>query len=119
MTVNIDDVMVGETLSVRRIKELNAKDWFYKMLKDNPLIAGIKPGDENDVLTGAIDHHIHAYPDFVYRGQDMLEVACDAARAGMRAVAFKDHFNLTAGVAYATERAVHILLEKGDLPQDV
>ena len=117
--MDIDDVMVGDTLSVRRIKELNAKDWFYKILKENPKIAGVYPGIENDVLRGAIDHHIHAYPDFVYRGQDMIEVACDAARAGMRAVAFKDHFHLTAGAAYIAQKAIDLLVQKGDLPQRV
>jgi hypothetical protein len=30
---------------------------------------------------------IHAYPDFVHRAQDMIDVAIDAAKAGMRAVA--------------------------------
>jgi hypothetical protein len=119
MAKDVDDVMVGDSLNVRRIKELNAKDWFYKILKENPEIAGVYPGIENDLLRGAIDHHIHAYPDFVYRAQDMIEVASDAARAGMRAVGFKDHFNLTAGAAYITQRAIDILVQKGDLPQRV
>ena len=29
-------LMVGRTLSVERVRELNAKDYFYQMLKDNP-----------------------------------------------------------------------------------
>ena len=28
--------MVGRTLSVERVRQLNAKDYFYQMLKDNP-----------------------------------------------------------------------------------
>jgi len=119
MKIDVDKVMVGDTLSVGRVKELNAKDWFYKILKENPNIAGVYPGIENDLLRGAIDHHIHAYPDFVYRAQDMIEVASDAARAGMRAVAFKDHFHVTAGAAYLTQRSIDILVQKGDLPQRV
>ena len=119
MKIDVDKVMVGDTLSVGRVKELNAKDWFYKILKENPNIAGVYPGIENDLLRGAVDHHIHAYPDFVYRAQDMIEVASDAARAGMRAVAFKDHFNVTAGAAYLTQRSIDILVQKGDLPQRV
>ncbi|MBI4320118.1 MAG: hypothetical protein HY675_16630 [Chloroflexi bacterium] len=110
-----DQEMIGKVLSVQRVKELNAKDWFYKILKENPDVTGIYPGIENDIMRGAIDHHIHAYPDFVYRAQDMIEVSIDAAKAGMRAVAFKDHFFLTAGVAYAVQRHIDSLVERGDL----
>jgi len=31
-----EELMVGCTLSVARVRELNAKDYFYQMLKDNP-----------------------------------------------------------------------------------
>jgi hypothetical protein len=31
-----EELMVGRTLSVARVRELNAKDYFYQMLKDNP-----------------------------------------------------------------------------------
>jgi len=41
MKINVDEVMVGDTLSVGRVKEFNSKDWFYKILKENPNIAGI------------------------------------------------------------------------------
>ncbi len=109
------DVMVGRVLNVRRVRQLNAKDYFYQMLKDNPQITAIYPGIEDDLLRGAIDHHIHASPDFVHRAQDMFEVATEAARAGMRAVAFKDHFNLTANCAYLVEKHVSMLIQRGEV----
>ena len=31
-----EQLLVGRTLTVERVKELNAKDYFYQMLKDNP-----------------------------------------------------------------------------------
>ena len=31
-----EQLMVGRTLSVARVRELNAKDYFYQMLTDNP-----------------------------------------------------------------------------------
>jgi hypothetical protein len=31
-----EELMVGRTLTVARVRELNAKDYFYQMLKDNP-----------------------------------------------------------------------------------
>ncbi len=31
-----EQLLVGRTLTVERVRELNAKDYFYQMLKDNP-----------------------------------------------------------------------------------
>jgi hypothetical protein len=58
-----EQLMVGRTLSVERVRQLNAKDYFYQMLKDNPEMLKIYPGIENELLQGAIDCHIHAFPD--------------------------------------------------------
>src|SRR3989338_9191288 len=112
-------LMVGRTLSVGRVRELNAKDYFYQMLKDNPEMLKIEPGIENPLLEGAIDCHIHAYPDFVNRSQNMIEVAKDAAKAGMRAVAFKDHWNISCNAAYLAQKHIDYLVEKGELERGV
>lgn len=111
--------LVGRILTVDRVLELNSKDWFYRVLKENPAMESIYPGVEDEILKDAIDMHIHAYPDFVARSQDMIEVSIDAAMAGMRAVAFKDHYNLTAGAAYLTQRYIDALYEKGELQHRV
>lgn len=112
-------LMVGRTLTVKRVRELNAKDYFYQMLKDNPEMLKIHPGIENEFLQGAIDCHIHAYPDFVHRSQDMIGIAVDASKAGMRAIAFKDHWNVSANAAYLTQRHIDYLVERGELGQRV
>ena len=65
-----EQLMVGRTLSLERVRQLNAKDYFYQMLKDNPEMLKIYPGIENELLEGAIDCHIHAFPDFVHAGHD-------------------------------------------------
>src|SRR5581483_756744 len=114
-----ESIMVGRTLPLERVRQLNAKDYFYQMLKDNPTILEIHPGIENELLVGAIDTHIHAYPDFVYRAQDMIEVCIDAAKAGMRAVAFKDHWNLSANAAYLTQRYIDTMVERGELERGI
>jgi len=62
-------ILVGRTLTLERVRQLNAKDYFYQMLKDNPEILKIHPGIEDDLLLGAIDCHVHAYPDFVHRAR--------------------------------------------------
>jgi len=43
----------------------------------------------NTLIAGAIDLHLHATFEGRARRQNMLEVARDAARAGMRALVFK------------------------------
>jgi hypothetical protein len=81
--------LVGRVLTVERVRQLNAKDYFYQMLKDNPEVLKIHPGIENELLEGAIDCHIHAYPDFVPRAQHRIQIAIDASEAKMRALALR------------------------------
>ncbi len=114
-----DDHLVGRVLKVGRVKELNAKDYFYQMLKDSPQIAKIHPGIEDELMDGAIDNHVHAYPDFVYRAQDMIDVAIDASKAKMRALAFKDHWNVSANAAYLAQRHIDHLVDEGALTHRV
>src|SRR3970040_1872262 len=109
----------GRVLTVERVRQLNAKDYVYQMLKDNPEIVKIHPGIENELLRGAIDCHIHAYPDFVHRAQDMIQIAVDASKAGMRALAFKDHWNVSANAAYLVQRHIDHLIERGELAHRV
>ncbi len=113
------DVMLGRTLTLERARQLNSRSYFYSMLKDNPALTAIYPGIEDEMLAGAIDCHIHAYPDFVHRSQDMLQVAVDAANAGMRAVAFKDHWHLTAGAAYVVQQTIDQMVRDGRLERRV
>lgn len=112
-------IRVGRTLTLERVLQMNSRTYFYAMLKDNPDLTAIYPGIENDILAGSIDCHIHAYPDFVHRSQDMIEIAADAARARMRAVYFKDHWNLTASAAYLVQRIIDDMVADGRLEQRV
>jgi hypothetical protein len=89
------------------------------MLKDNPQLTSIYPGIEDSLLEGAIDHHIHAYPDFVHRSQDMLGIAVQASKAKMRAIAFKDHWNLSAGEAYLVQQQIDEMVLDGRLEHRV
>src|SRR3989337_1664392 len=114
-----EQLLVGRVLTVERVRQLNAKDYFDQMLKDNPEIVKIHPGIENELLQGAIDCHIHAYPDFVHRSQNMIEIAIEASKASMRAVAFKDHWNISCNAAYLAQRHIDYLVEKGELQHPV
>lgn len=115
----VGQIMLGRTLTLERARQLNSRNFFYEMLKDNPSITAIHPGVEDELMAGAIDCHIHAYPDFVHRAQDMIQVAIDASRARMRAIAFKDHWNLTAGEAYLVQRQVDEMVKDGRLEHRV
>src|SRR5437899_11043432 len=112
-------LLVGRVLTVERVRQLNAKDYFYQMLKDNPEMLKIYPGIENELLKGAIDCHIHAYPDFVHRSQDMIQIAIEASKCGMRAIAFKDHWNLSATSAYLAQRHIDDMIARGELTNRV
>ena len=57
-------------------------------------------------LEGVVDLHIHAAPDIRPRLMDDIELARDAAGAGMRAVLFKSHHTLTADRAALAEKHV-------------
>jgi hypothetical protein len=49
-----------------------------------------------DFLTGAIDLHVHSAPDVDPRRYDDIDLAREAARAGMTAILIKSHQNSTA-----------------------
>ena len=48
----VEQLMVGRTLSVARVRELNAKDYFYQMLKDNPEMLNNLSGDRERAVLG-------------------------------------------------------------------
>ena len=81
----------------------------YEMMYD--VYAGI----EDDVLDGAIDSHLHIYPDYVPRSIDIIHLAIDASRARMRAVVCKDHFFTNVGQAWAAQWVVDEMVRKGEL----
>jgi len=68
--------------------------YVYEMMYD------IYPGIEDKVFEGAIDSHLHIYPDYVPRSVDMIELAINASKAKMAAVVCKDHFFTNVGAAW-------------------
>ena len=63
--------------------------------------------DARDVdLSGLIDMHIHTSPDVRPRALDDIEVARQAAAAGMRAVVYKSHVTCTADRATIAQKIV-------------
>ena len=57
-------------------------------------------------LRGAIDIHVHSYPDDRPRSIDAIEAARIAQARGMRAIVLKNHYESTAGIAYLVRAVV-------------
>jgi len=83
--------------------------YIYEMMYD--IYAGI----EDDILDGAIDTHLHIYPDYVPRALDIIQIAIDASKAGYRAICCKDHFFCNVGQAWAAQWVVEDLVRRGEL----
>jgi hypothetical protein len=59
-----------------------------------------------DCIEGAVDLHVHSSPDVEPRRFDDIELAREAARAGMAAILIKSHQNSTVERAYLVSRVV-------------
>lgn len=59
-----------------------------------------------DALRGAIDIHVHAFPDSRPRALDGIDAARFAVARGMRAIVLKNHYEPTASLAYIVRKAV-------------
>ena len=58
------------------------------------------------MLAGAIDIHVHSYPDDRPRSIDAIDVTRLARSRGMRAIVLKNHYESTAGMAYIARKEV-------------
>src|SRR5262245_2656041 len=62
--------------------------------------------DAAQVLSGAIDIHVHSDPDDRPRSIDAIDVAKLARSKGMRAIVLKNHYDPTAALAYVVRKEV-------------
>src|SRR5882724_8463858 len=70
------------------------------------MIAVSSADDPDRWLAGAIDIHVHSFPDNTARSVDGLEAAIMARAHGMRAIVLKNHYDPTAGLAYMVRKQV-------------
>ncbi|MFC2044630.1 DUF6282 family protein [Chloroflexota bacterium] len=83
--------------------------YIYEMMFD--IYAGI----EDEIMEGAIDTHLHIYPDYVPRTTDIIQLAIDASNAGYRAICCKDHFFNNVAGAWGAQWVVEDLVRRGEL----
>jgi Family of unknown function (DUF6282) len=65
-----------------------------------------QPPANPELLRGAIDIHLHSFPDKNPRSLDAIDAAMFARERGMRAIVLKNHYEPTAGLAYVVRKAV-------------
>ena len=63
-------------------------------------------GIDTQGLVGAIDMHVHCVPDYVPRYADAIDLATEAAEAGMRGIVIKSHLIPTIGSAQLANQVV-------------
>jgi len=71
-----------------------------------PITSAQAPGVSSASLKGAIDVHVHSYPDDRPRSIHAIDVAKLARTGGMRAIVLKNHWESTAGTAYLVRQVV-------------
>lgn len=79
----------------------------------------IYAGIEDKLFEGAIDTHLHIYPDYVPRSIDMIQYAIDASKAKMRAVVYKEHFFTNVHAAWAVQYIIDDMVRRGELDHAV
>jgi uncharacterized protein DUF6282 len=82
------------------------------LVAGHPAGAGLQrspvgPGDPvARALDGAIDIHVHSFPDNTERSIDALEVSMLSRARGMRGLVLKNHYDPTSGLAYMVRKQV-------------
>jgi hypothetical protein len=66
----------------------------------------VQASDRARLLEGAIDVHVHSYPDDRPRSIDAIDVAKLAHARKLRAIVLKNHYDSTAGLAYLVRKVV-------------
>ncbi len=77
----------------------------------------IYAGIEDPFVEGSIDSHLHIFPDYVPRDIDILELAVEASKAKMKAIVCKDHFFTNVQGAWAAQKKVEEMVQRGELEQ--
>jgi hypothetical protein len=82
---------------------VSAGVWLAAAVPSAQGIAGIDP---TRLLDGAIDVHVHSYPDDRPRSVDAIEAARLAHARKLRAIVLKNHYDSTAGTAFLVRKVV-------------
>jgi hypothetical protein len=93
MTVQRDSLALATIVGV----------WLAVGVPAGQVLSGV---DRDRLLAGAIDVHVHSYPDDRPRSVDAIEAARLARARKMRAIVLKNHYDSTAGLAFLVRKVV-------------
>lgn len=97
----------GTGPTVERIREfLDQPKYVHQLLVHHKGFSSLYPGIENESLVGGIDVHCHVGPDFVHRGENIIDYAIKALDTGMEGIVMKNHYHMTAHVAEVAQRYI-------------
>jgi hypothetical protein len=77
--------------------------WLAVAVPAGQVLSGV---DRARLLDGAIDVHVHSYPDDRPRSVDAIEAARLAHARRLRAIVLKNHYDSTAGLAFLVRKLV-------------
>ena len=112
-----EQVKVGKVLTVDDVRKVAHPAYPYML----PAMEPYSEKDAYDMLSGAVDMHLHGSPTgwMPYR-PSMLETSKEASLAGMKALCFKDHYYMTSPIARIIQESLETwAIEKGIKPTNV
>ncbi len=112
-----EQVKIGKVLSVEDVRKVAHPAYPYML----PAMEPYSEKDAYDMLSNAIDMHLHGSPTgwMPYR-PSMLETSREASVAGMKALCFKDHYYMTSPIARVIQESLETwAAEKGIEPTRV
>jgi hypothetical protein len=100
---DIKKIKIGKGFTIEQIEQLASAKWCYSLLVPPLVLEHVPREDEDELMHGAVDLHVHAYPDVIQR-ISMIDICKEASRQGMEALVFKSMRTLNAGEAWLVEQ---------------
>jgi len=106
----------GKGVSAKRVREfMDQPKYVHDILVHHKGFSSLYPGIEDELLEGGIDTHTHVSPDFVVRGENIIDYAIKAFHAGMSGIVMKNHYHMTAHMAEVVQRYMDDYIRQNEL----
>ncbi len=106
----------GKGITAKRVREfMDQPKYVHDILVHHRGFSSLYPGIEDELLIGGIDTHTHVSPDFVVRGENIIDYAIKALHAGMSGIVMKNHYHMTAHMAEIAQRYMDDYIRQNEL----